>query len=70
MNQAKLIQTRLLFLLRNYAHSGSPDLAEHIYRCLEQLLPYLDEVGFSEERCHYYRLLKHWRIKSACVPQQ
>lgn len=60
----QIIKTKLNFLLRRYARAPNMTLAKHIYCCLQKLLPHLDQLGFSEDRCCFYKLLKIWQLRS------
>lgn len=58
------IQRELNFLLRRYARSSSHVLAKKIYLRMEGLLPYLEQLDFSQNRCEFYRLLRSWRFRA------
>lgn len=62
--EVKQLERELQFLLRRYARSSSQALAERIYLRMEGLLPYLDELGFMQDRCAFYRLLRSWRLRA------
>lgn len=59
----ELIKEGLAFLLSRYMESQSQLVAKKIVTQLEKLLIYTSDIGFKQDRCAYYKLLKHWRAK-------
>lgn len=60
----QILKSELDFLFRRYARTPSISLARHIYGHLQKLLPHLDQLGFSEDRCCFYKLVKIWHLRS------
>lgn len=58
-----LIQSALRFLLIRYAHNPSLPLAAVIADSLEALLAHPDFRPPALERCAYFHLLMHWRLR-------
>lgn len=64
----QILKSELNFLLRRYTRSPNISLAGHIYSRLQRLLPYLEQLGFSEDRCCFYKLLRIWQLRSIQTP--
>lgn len=62
--EVQQLERELNFLLRRYARSSNQALAQGIYLRMESLLPHLDELGFIQDRCAFYRLLRSWRLRA------
>ena len=58
------IKIELKFLLRRYARSSNHALAKTIYSRMERLLPHLEQLGFQEDRCAFYQMLRCWRLRA------
>tara|TARA_R110001592_G_scaffold60360_1_gene183451 strand:- start:5161 stop:5424 length:264 start_codon:yes stop_codon:yes gene_type:complete len=63
LDSPECLKEGLGFLLNRYLENQSRMIAKKIVIQLEKLLQHSDCIGFPNERCIYYRLLKHWQAK-------
>jgi hypothetical protein len=62
--EIQAIKNELNFLLCRYARSQDQAQAKLICHCMEKMLPHIDQLGFCQDRCGFYRLLRCWRMKA------
>lgn len=53
----------LKFLINRYLQHQTPIVASKIVKQLEKILNHHDCSDFPEDRCSFYRLIRHWRAK-------
>ena len=63
VDSPEALKASLGFLLSRYLENQSQSIAKKIVEQLERLLKHSDCIGYPNDRCTYYRLLKYWRAK-------
>ena len=53
----------LKFLINRYLQHQTPIVASKIVKQLEKILKHHDCSDFPDDRCSFYRLIRHWRAK-------